>query len=65
MVKIDEENSVPVKTTIGGPESRTTKVLYLPKQLEDLKVKIERGDIVLNVDRKNKILWMPYEEASS
>lgn len=65
MVKIDEENSVPVKTTIGGAESRRPTVIYIPKILEDLMVKIERGDIVLNVDRKNKIIWFPYEEATS
>lgn len=64
MIKIDEKNSVPVKTTIGGADGRTL-LMYLPKYLEDLKVKIEKGDAVLYVDRKNKILWMPYKEATS
>ncbi len=64
LVKIDEENSVPVKTTVGGAIGRTPHI-NLPQQLKDLKVKLERGDSVLYVDRKNKIIWMPYEEATS
>lgn len=59
MLKIEEENSITVKTRVQ--QSGNTLFVYLPKVLRDQGMELMPGqDLELCLDRKAKVVYFKY-----